>query len=267
MKLKQPYYLFFDFDHTVFVDKQISNATRAAMQRAQEAGHKLILCTGRSQGHLCGVPAIKTIPWDGEIWGGADIYYAGKCYETNTASFADVEAWFAYAERHGYDLILEGQKELNAFHFSQAPASILPEFPIKQDKQHHNSHPTGEALKKCFESNPVTKITVPGRELDASDFPKTAMTPIVHGHYTEAFAAGCDKGTAIQHFCEHLGISIEQCACFGDSMNDAPMFRVCPVSISVAWAPDELVAISTYHAKTKESVAEGITWIMETLAE
>ncbi len=262
MVIQKPYYLFFDFDHTVYVDKQISNATRLALLRAQQAGHKIILCTGRSQGHLGDIPAASTIPWDGEIWGAADIFYKGTCYEKTITPDEEILIWYDYAKRHGYDFILEGQKELTGFLFASAEDHKEVEcFHISKDER----SPAAEAhLRDLFRKNPVTKITILSSDIDASELPSTNTIPVIHPHYLEAYAPGCDKGTAIKRFCKHVGISIEQCVCFGDSMNDAPMFRVCPVSISMKWAPDALVSLSTYHAKSTEGVAEGIQWLLET---
>ncbi len=260
MMTPKPYYLFFDFDHTVYVDKQISDATRQALLRAQREGHKIILCTGRSQGHLAEIPVVSTIPWDGAIWGAADIFYNGICYEKAVTPDKDILAWHDYAKRHGYDLILEGQKELTGFLFASAKT---PEETAFFHTVKDESASEDEAhLRTLLRINPVTKIMILSSDVDTADIPKTDMIPVIHPRYLEAYAPGCDKGNAIKRFCKHVGISIEQCVCFGDSMNDVPMFRVCPVSISMQWAPDALVSISTYQAKSKEGVAEGIQWLL-----
>ncbi len=248
-KHTDPYYLFFDFDHTVYVGGRISPATRLSMLAAQEAGHKLILCTGRSRGHLERVPALQTIPWDGAIYGAADLIYEGRLLETNVTPPEDLALWLDYAKRERIDFYLEAQKQFHPYLFSG-----------------------DEAVDEHFpEDDPVTKITLIGKNIDPAKFPKTAMIPVVHPRYTEAFAPGCDKGNAILHFCEHLQLPLDRCVAFGDSMNDAPMFRVCPTSIAMEWAQPGLSDLATYQAKSKEGVAEGLRWLiggqaMKTLA-
>ena len=251
MDIKQPCYLFFDYDNTVLVDNKIADETNLAMEYARSLGHKLILCTGRSRGHLSRIPELSTIPWDGMIFGGADIFYNTFCLEEHISPRKDLLQWVKYSMRHRYRLILEGQYNLNDFRFENHPQPYT-----WQEKRELFQY-----IKQLTRTNPITKFSIFGANLDLSDCPKTRMNYVVHPHYVEGFAPGCDKGVAIQHFCKHLNVSLEQCVAFGDSMNDAPMFRICPTSVSMSYAPEELVALSTYHAKEKLGVAEGIEYL------
>ncbi len=261
-----PYFLFFDFDNTVYVNSKISDATFSAMEQAQKDGHRLILCTGRSEGHRAILPQMFDIPWDGMIFGGSDIYYNGTSYEKHTIGRPELEKWMKYAREHGYDLILEGQKELTTLRYGYADQisgkAIFGYHDADFEDQKEKKALPHPDLDTVMVQNPVTKITIMKGNPDSSDFPKTDMPYIIHPHYMEAFAPGCDKGIAIRRFCKHIGISLEQCVCFGDSMNDYSMFTVCPKSIAVKWAPKALSDAASYTAKTDEGVAEGIAWLL-----
>lgn len=251
MDTKQTCYLFFDYDNTVRVNDQISSETCKAMEYAQSKGHKLILCTGRAQGSH--IENFDLIAWDGVIFGGADIFYNGICYEEHIADEADILAWLDYCMHTHRHLILEGQKENVSLHFEthDTPLSESAQATIRG------------RVQAMMHTNPLTKMSIMGTDFSAENLPQTGMNPIVHPRYLEVFGRGCDKGTAIKHFCRHLGILIDQCACFGDSMNDYAMFCTCPVSVAMKWAPQRLIDISTYTATTDEGVAEGIAWLLQ----
>ena len=149
--------------------------------------------------------------------------------------------------------ICEGQKEIIRHRFDEHQAPYT-ESEIARML---------ELVVAAHQENPVTKFSILGNDFDTIKLPKTRMNPIVHPQYLEVFGEGCDKGQAIIRFCELLGVSIEQCACFGDSMNDYAMFEVCPVSVCMEWAPKRLAEIATYKAQTDEGVAEGLAWIFQ----
>ena len=60
------------------------------------------------------------------------------------------------------------------------------------------------------------------------------------------------------HFCERYAIPTEQCVCFGDSLNDLAVFRVCPNSVAMKHSPEELRQCATYIAGGEIGVAEGV---------
>lgn len=251
MDIQRPCFLFFDYDGTVFVKGEISTANREAMLAAQKKGHQLILCTGRAQGGLARNKEYVTIPWDGIIYGGADILYRGSFLETHTSEPRDAFSWIGFGMRKRCRVILEGQKGIVPFEFQEHPE------PFTMKERFEILHRVGEILK----TNPITKFTVVCVYPPLEDLPKTEMNCIFHPTYTEVFPKGCDKGEAIKAFCRHLGIELSQCACFGDSMNDYPMFRVCPTGVCMKNSPAALCEISSYCAKEEDGVAEGLRWL------
>lgn len=244
------YYLFFDYDNTVRVDGVVSVATVNAMCAAQKEGHKLILCTGRARGSV--IEDFEKIPWDAVINGGCDITVGGKCIEERIVAPTDIRAWVIFSMRYHLFFIYEGQREIKRYHFEE---HTDPYTDAEIEEQ------VAEILQMSRE-NPATKFSILGDRFDSSLFPKTSMNPIIHPSYVEVFGIGCDKGQAIRRFCELSGVSISSCVCFGDSMNDYAMFEACPVSICMKNSPAELAKIATYEARTKEGVAEGLSWFL-----
>ena len=251
MNTQDVMYLFFDYDNTVRVNDAVSQKTIDAMERAHALGHQLILSTGRARGSQ--ISDFSTLPWDGAIYGGADILYHGKLCEEHVADLEDILIWTAYSMRTHRFFILEGQNEIVRYRFDQS----------------HDTFTEQEIKDQCAEicdvvkTNPITKISILGTDFATAELPKNQMNPIVHPSYLEVFGKDCDKGVAIHRFCKLFDADLTQCVCFGDSMNDYPMFAVCPIGIAMKWAPEELAKAATYQAKSDEGVAEGIAWLLE----
>ena len=250
MNTSKPLYLFFDYDNTVRVNDAVSQKTVDAMEYARALGHRLILCTGRARGSK--ISDFSTLPWDGAIYGGADILYHGKLCEEHVADLEDILIWTAYSMRTHRFFILEGQNEIVRYRFDKK----LGAFTKQEIKE--------QCAEICdiIKGNPITKISILGTDFATAELPKTQMNPIVHPSYLEVFGNGRDKGVAIRRFCELFDVDLAQCACFGDSMNDYPMFAVCPIGIAMKWAPEELAKTATYQAQSDEGVAEGIAWLL-----
>ncbi len=250
MDTKQISYLFFDYDNTVRVNAEISQATRDAMQAAKERGCKLILCTGRARGAK--VAEMDIIPWDGMIFGGCDILLNSTLVEEKAVDAEDVAIWVTYSMKTHRFLAYEGQKKVLFLRFDE-------------HEEDYTQGEIDEQIKTVLEQmqdNPATKFSVMGTDFATAKLPESRMNPIVHASYLEVFGAGCDKGSAILRFCEVIDADIEECACFGDSMNDYSMFKTCPVSVCMKWSPEKLRKAATYCATTDEGVAEGIEWIL-----
>ena len=75
MNTRKPCYLFLDYDGTVYINGVVPETTKDALRTVQQAGHRVILNTGRSRGDAPGDDGIR---WDGELYGGADYTYRGE---------------------------------------------------------------------------------------------------------------------------------------------------------------------------------------------
>lgn len=253
--MEQCKYLFFDFDDTVFVDRVIPTENLNAMKVAQAAGHKLILNTGRSYGGLLQEPVALTVPWDGMILGAGDIRFEEEILLQERLPNETLFGWLEYCMDRGFVFGYGGEKRFIRLSFREYSA------PVEEAKRAEFR----DLLKKEINENgnPPTKISIyENSELfDRAHIPSDPRDIIFHPTFVEIYAPGCDKGSAIRKFCKLKGIELAQCVCFGDSLNDCAMFEVCPTSVCMDISHRELKKMSTYCAKTKYGVAEGISWL------
>ncbi len=249
MDKNQTCYLFFDLDGTVYLKGGIPDENLQAMRAAQALGHKLILNTGRSRGNTLPTAAVFDVPWDGMVFGGgAEIRWRDEMLFRQTVSTENCHAWLLYSLRQGRGITFGGSDSRLMFE--------NPELALEE-----NYDAFAAQLDEMLAVDCVTNLTVRG--ILSSDYPQTGMTVIQMPTYVDVFPSKCDKGMAIKRFCELTGASLEQCVGFGDSQNDLEMFRVCPTGVCMKQAPTELVALSTYHAKTDFGVAEGLRYLFE----
>ena len=83
--------------------------------------------------------------------------------------------------------------------------------------------------------------------LDPNTLPKSDLSTVQLAAYMDLFPKGCHKGQVILDFCNTLGVSIEQCACFGDSNNDLTMLTYIKNSIAMGNAsPASLKGLVSY---------------------
>ena len=252
MNIHAPLYLFFDLDGTVLVNHKLPPKNLAAMKRAQAMGHKLILNTGRSRGGYATVPHAHVVPWDGMCFSASDIMYEGRDISHVTVSEKDFHIWLEYCMQHRVRLAYCGREWLEFLDFSTYDAPLT-----EDEKDKHRAHAAA-----LYEQNPLTNVSVYS-VIPQKTIPKeSGITPIQLATYADLFPAGCNKGKVILTFCEAMGVSPEQCVCFGDSANDVDMFRVCPTSVAMSYAPDTLKALASYVATSEYGVAEGICHLL-----
>ena len=67
-------------------------------------------------------------------------------------------------------------------------------------------------------------------------------THIING---EIIIKGTNKGNAVRFVVEHLGLSMENTICFGDSMNDLEMVEVCQHSVVMGNGSEVLKSYAT----------------------
>lgn len=249
-----PTHLFFDFDGTVYTDCRYTEENMAAMRYAQERGCRLILNTGRSQGHFETEPFAVECPvrWDARIYGMSDILVGDRVLARHIMRPMDVWRWIWYARRSKVEICIEGQRQYYGFYF---------ENPEERDLQKVRSR-----VRRILREDRITKLAVVGA-YDAEKTPKGNWNAIELPAWYEVLEAGKDKGTAILDYCRLVGADPSECACFGDSANDVGMFRVCATGICMKDSPRELREVASYCATGENGIAEGIAWIFREESE
>lgn len=252
MNKEKTCYLFFDLDGTVLNKGKLPQENLQAMKAVQDRGHKLILNTGRSRGNALNTAATFDVPWDGMIFGGgAEVQWGNDLICRRTVSVEDCREWLVYCLQKRQTIIFGGSNSILTF-----DAKEFPEIVSDTEREICFARLDEMLVKDC-----VTNLTVRGTL--PSDYPKMEMRVIQLPTYADIFPPKCNKGNAILRFCEMMNTTLEQCACFGDSQNDLDMFRVCPTGICMSHAPQELIDLSLYHAKSEFGVAEGLQFLFD----
>ncbi len=68
------------------------------------------------------------------------------------------------------------------------------------------------------------------------------------GDDIEINASGVNKASGLKSLCNHLGIDIREVVAFGDSQNDASMFRSCGYSVVMGNAENKIKSMADYIA-------------------
>ena len=71
--------------------------------------------------------------------------------------------------------------------------------------------------------------------------------PTLHGPFIDILPKGWSKGRAVEVLAEHLGLSLDEVAVFGDSENDVSMLEAVHHSVAVRNAGDKAVAAANYR--------------------
>ncbi len=248
MDPKKTCYLFLDFDETVFVGGTIPQENKKALRAVQQLGHQLILNTGRSRGGLdFSNEKHQGVDWDGYIFGAGDMEYRGQWIHEHHLSPEACMAWIKYAMERHYWVHLQSEHTNRWDRFDEHP----------QPRTEPEKTELLQEIADYLQDNPITKLTI--RHVDEADLERFSDQHIIQmERYTEIFPQGRHKGTAFLEFCEYFDIPQEQCICFGDSLNDLEIFKVCPNSVCMKKGAEELKAIATYTATEQYGVAEGI---------
>lgn len=79
--------------------------------------------------------------------------------------------------------------------------------------------------------------------------------------WVDVISNGVNKGSAIKFLQEHFGILPEECAAFGDYMNDYEMLESCAESYAMANACEEIKKIAKHTAPSNDE--EGVLRVLE----
>ncbi|AXY25405.1 hydrolase Cof [Suicoccus acidiformans] len=261
-----------DLDGTLLDnEKQISPANMKALYRAQEAGIKVVLCTGRP--YLGMKNFIEEIGFTDEDeyivnFNGGQVRRAvdGEVIASQSLSMTDMQTWYEEATR--LDL----------------PINVIDSDWVYEPTAYPEGHPS-------FYVEKVT--TAPSKVVDFADFEadhrfvKFVITvetehlesqlPHIQAELREKYAVvrshpfqlevmpkGVGKGPALEQLGEILGIKTTEMAGIGDEENDRSMLEVVGLPIAMGNATDEIKALAKHvtESNTNDGVAHAIDYIL-----
>ena len=111
-----------------------------------------------------------------------------------------------------------------------------------------------EDYDSFLESRPFPKMLIPGepevlQKIQTKlkeDLGNKAEIFTSKPYFLEILPPECGKGVAIQWLAEHIGISKNETMCFGDSMNDENMIRLCKYGVAMCNGLDYIKDIASF---------------------
>lgn len=261
MQNNSPYCLFFDFDETIYIDKEVPKATELAIKTAQAKGCKIFMNTGRTynsmiremvkstdidfDGYLCCFNTVvlkgdKTPVLVGRRMGEKEVVkFVDYCIEKSYWSTVEVDSGEIYTIELEGDVVYTPE-ELE-FHRKKALDFLLNQSIVK-----FNVYPPKSANYKAENIDSAVDNYLWIEK--ARDY---------EGHYP-----GEDKGTLLKKFAEITGYDFDKFIVFGDSENDLGAFEVAKTSVAMACSVPIIKEKATYVATEKEGVAQYINEVL-----
>ncbi len=235
--------VFFDWDGTLS-----TNGTTAlpenieAIHALREAGHVILLCTGRSKGF---VPQVGTdILFDGLVAAaGAYVRLGDRLLHRRylpPTRIPDLLARFAAVDQ---PCVLEGEEHM----------FILNEQPQKRRFPEEWIRLASAEDFAPYAQQIISKLTLHGPIPPAIDSLLTSLFTVIHHEtYTEAVPRGCNKALGMRFVLDALGMEPADSWAFGDSFNDVDMLSFAGVGVAMGGAPDGVKAVADIIAPPAE---------------
>ena len=251
--------LLVDVDGTlVDYEGKLPASAVTAVKTAQHNGHRVYMCTGRSEGEI--YDNIRALELDGMIGGngayvrdGNDIILHLHLSKEQCAHIVD------WCHARGLEFYLETNHGLFASEgFEKAGTPVLQEYARRRGED------TGLSVHTVFPGmifggdlyrDDVNKVSfilssMKDHEDSVTEFPD--LKPGVWGGAGETPLFGdlgvknISKQTAVRCLLDHLGASKEDAVAFGDAAVDIPMFEACGYAVAMGSGGEECRAAADY---------------------
>ncbi|MCD8146750.1 MAG: Cof-type HAD-IIB family hydrolase [Clostridiales bacterium] len=250
-----PKIIFFDIDGTLCeAGKQVTAPTVAALHRAQENGHKILIATGRNVPIIPGF--LRDIGFDGIVASaGGYVIVDGQVLENRAMPPALLERALTVLDKYDMSYMLETAEGTFADR-ARCLAAWSRNLSDTNSEQQRLMLQLVEGLgllpiegfhdlpvyKICFTAGSAAELQAAVDELGDDFFTVTNMFPGGPALNGETMARGVDKGSAVRKVCEHYGMGVEDAIAFGDSANDLPMLRAAGVGVAMGNAAPDVKA-------------------------
>lgn len=249
--------LFFDIDGTLLIlddTHRMPESTKRALLQAKENGHKIFINTGRVKTAID--KALLEFGFDGLVCGcGTYVEYEGQQIFHNRLKEKQCRAYADKLKLCGCQTVYEGKERL--FIDGDYGSGGFLEY-IYTYFSKNTDVPIADAEDEDLLYDKFTTYLPP--ECDKERFVQMfegEFHLIPHGgNVIEAVPKGYSKATGIHLVLDYLGIPIEECYAFGDSINDMEMLQAVTHSVGLGNAVAEVRSIVEYV--TADIVEDGI---------
>ncbi len=250
--------LVLDIDGTLTNSKkEITSATKEAIQDILQKGHNVILASGRP------TPGMRRYEKELELekWGGYLLSFNGaKVVECRSGevvyqrllSLSMIPGLFAFAKENNCGLITYlGDQVISAFEpdeYVELEARING-LPIKVVKDF--KHFVNFEINKCLMTAPPEKAELFEAQLREkySDFASIYRS---EPFFIEIMPKDVDKATSLNRMLEVIGMSREDAICCGDGYNDISMIKYAGVGVAMGNAQPKVKEAADYITATND---------------
>lgn len=272
-----------DLDGTLLdSQKRLSDRSRAALAHAAEAGALIVPTTGRFFGMM--PPAVRDLPFVrcAITINGAQVYDRA----TDTAIVREeipLDAALAIMEildRHDvvYDCYRQNWGWMTAALQDKAADYATDDHYLRMIREFRKPVPELKAhLRATAADGDVQKVMLFARRGDAAAaqdelaaiarevaaaFPDVKITSSTANNL-EINSAAAHKGRALARFADHLGLSLANCAAFGDGMNDFTMVEAAGLGVAMANAAPEVKRVAKLVTRSNDD--DGVARVLEAI--
>lgn len=272
-----------DLDGTLLdSQKRLSDCSRAALAHAAEAGALIVPTTGRFFGMM--PPAVRDLPFVryAITINGAQVYDRA----TDTAIVREeipLDAALAIMEildRHDvvYDCYRQNWGWMTAALQDKAADYATDDHYLRMIREFRKPVPELKAhLRATAADGDVQKVMLFARRGDAAAaqdelaaiarevaaaFPDVKITSSTANNL-EINSAAAHKGRALARFADHLGLSLANCAAFGDGMNDFTMVEAAGLGVAMANAAPEVKRVAKLVTRSNDD--DGVARVLEAI--
>lgn len=272
-----------DLDGTLLdSQKRLSDRSRAALAHAAEAGALIVPTTGRFFGMM--PPAVRDLPFVryAITINGAQVYDRA----TDTAIVREeipLDAAVAIMEildRHDvvYDCYRQNWGWMTAALQDKAADYATDDHYLRMIREFRKPVPELKAhLRATAADGDVQKVMLFARRGDAAAaqdelaaiarevaaaFPDVKITSSTANNL-EINSAAAHKGRALARFADHLGLSLANCAAFGDGMNDFTMVEAAGLGVAMANAAPEVKRVAKLVTRSNDD--DGVARVLEAI--
>ena len=239
--------IFTDLDGTLLNDdKKVSDTNKEAIRKALDAGHKIVLASGRALDHVIPVADSLELKKPGcyiIAYNGGQIYdcYAKRLLLHVHLTFEDVDAVISEAKKAGlyYQTYQDGRviapydcEELRFYSkWTSAPFSVV------DDVYDSLLSEPGKVLYIDLKDRSRLEAF---KDLLNERFSDRMDALFTSDYYLESIPKGVSKGNAVHFLANYLNIPMDNTIAVGDYDNDLPMIREAAVGVILANGPEHV---------------------------
>lgn len=248
--------LVLDLDDTLLrSDGTISERTLDSLNRWRDAGHAIIIATGRPTRSIAAVlpPDLHTVPWI--TYNGAYVYLDGQCIYENLISPEATHTIIALVNESLPECAL-GLEINDTLFINRTIPRTTPYQVVDLVTVAHQ--PAAKIL--FFHQEFSTLETV----LSALPVDTRAMLSDKY-NLVQVLAATADKTHALRFLIEHMGRDMAHVVAIGDDINDVDMIRDAGLGVAVANAIPAVKAVA--KRVTESNDEDGVALVIEEILQ